>query len=93
MVMTHANSICAILAGGNVQLNTCSGGGNQQWTYDNTTGEIKGMKSGLCIDVGSTGSCQQKPWSDYPYCNTKLDPLERAQDLVGRMEVVEMVHA
>ena len=60
--------------------------------YINTTGEIKGLQSGLCIDVGSTASCQEKPWSDYPYCNPMLDPLKRAQDLVGRMEVAEMVY-
>lgn len=77
--------------GSNVQLNSCSGGDNQRWMYDNTTGELKGLKSGLCVDVGSTASCQQKPWSDYPYCNTALDPLKRAQDLVARMEVAEMV--
>ena len=59
--------------------------------YDKTTGEIKGLKSGLCIDVGSTASCQKKPLSGYPYCNTQLDPLTRAKDLVGRMEVAEMV--
>ena len=77
--------------GANVQLNSCSGADNQQWTYDKTTGEIKGLRSGLCIDVGSTASCQEKPWSTYPYCSTDLDPLKRAQDLVGRMEVQELV--
>ena len=77
-----------------MQLNSCTGAVNQQWAYDNTTGEIKvkGVQSGLCIDVGSTASCQEKPWSDYPYCNIQLDPLQRAQDLVGRMEVAEMVY-
>ena len=77
--------------GSNVQLNSCSGADNQRWMYDKTTGELKGLQSGLCIDVGSTVSCQEKPLSGYPYCNTDLDPLERAQDLVGRMEVLEMV--
>ena len=74
-----------------MQLNSCTGAVNQQWAYDKKTGEIKGVQSGLCIDVGSTASCQEKPWSDYPYCNIQLDPLQRAQDLVGRMEVAEMV--
>ena len=77
--------------GSNVQLSSCTGADNQQWTYDETTGEIKGLKSGLCLDVGSTASCQEQPWSGYPYCNTQLDPLTRAKDLVGRMEVTEMV--
>ena len=77
--------------GGNVQLNSCSGTDGQRWMYDKTTGEIKGLQSGLCVDVGSTASCQEKPWSDYPYCNAALDPLKRAEDLVGRMEIAEMV--
>ena len=74
-----------------MQLNSCTGADNQRWMYDKKSGEIKGLKSGLCIDVGSTTSCQEQPWSGYPYCNPQLDPLTRAQDLVGRMEVVEMV--
>ena len=59
--------------------------------YDKTTGELKGLHSGLCIDVGSTASCQEKPWSGYPYCMTEVDPLKRAEDLVQRLEVAEMV--
>ena len=77
--------------GSNVQLNSCTGADNQRWMYDKTTGEIKGLKSGLCIDVGSTASCKEQPWSGYPYCNTQLDPLTRAKDLVDRMEAIEMV--
>ena len=77
--------------GSNVQLGSCTGADNQRWMYDKTIGEIKGLQSGFCVDVGSTASCQEQPWSGYPYCNTKLDPLTRAKDLVGRMEVAEMV--
>ena len=75
-----------------MQLNSCTGGNNQRWAFDNTTGEIKGLQSGLCIDVGSYASCKEQPWSGYDYCNTELDALKRAQDLVGRMEVAEMVN-
>ena len=77
--------------GSNVQLNSCTGADNQRWMYDKATSELKGLKSGLCIDVRSTASCQEQPWSGYPYCNTQLDPLTRAKDLVDRMEVPEMV--
>lgn len=79
------------IVGANIQLSHCSGGDNQRWMYDEATGEIEGQKSGLCIDVGSFASCQEKPWSGYPYCNTKLDPLTRAQDVAGRLYVPEMV--
>ncbi len=78
--------------GSNVQLGSCTGDDSQRWMYDKTTGEIKELQSGLCIDVGSTASCQEQPWSGYPYCNTQLDPLTRAKDLVGRMEATEMVY-
>ena len=77
--------------GANVQLNSCSGGDNQRWMYDKTTGALKGLQSGLCIDVGATASCSEKPWSGYTYCMTDMDPLKRAEDLVGRLEVAEMV--
>lgn len=56
-----------------------------------TDGSIRGVESGLCVDVGSKASCQEEPWSSYPYCNPNLDPDTRAKDLVGRMTVVEKV--
>ena len=49
------------------------------------------MQSGLCLDVGSTGSCTEKPWSTYPYCNYQLDPKTRAMDLVSRLTLDEKV--
>ena len=78
-------------AGDNVQLNSCSGADNQRWMLNKKTGEITGLQSGLCLDVGSYASCKEDPWSHYPYCNIELDPLTRAQDLVGRMVPAEMV--
>ena len=59
--------------------------------HHSTDGSIRGVESGLCVDVGSKASCQEEPWSSYPYCNPNLDPDTRAKDLVGRMTVVEKV--
>ena len=49
------------------------------------------MQSGLCLDVGSSGSCMEKPWSTYPYCNYQLDANTRAMDLVSRLTLDEKV--
>ena len=46
----------------------------------------------LCMDVGSRGSCQESPWSTYPYCNPNLDTETRAKDLVTRMTIIEKVN-
>ena len=47
----------------------------------------------LCMDVGSRASCQETPWSAYPYCDPNLDTETRAKDLVNRMTIIEKVKA
>ena len=64
---------------------------DQSCDHCRSDGNIRGVESGLCVDVGSRASCQEEPWSGYPYCNPSLDPDTRAKDLVSRMTVDEKV--
>ena len=79
--------------GTNVQLWSCSGSDNQKWTLSSADGTIRGVQSGLCLDVGSRASCMEPPWSGYPYCNDQLDAETRAKDLVSRLTLAEKVGA
>ena len=79
--------------GTNVQLWSCSGNDNQKWSHDSADGTIRGVQSGLCLDVGSKASCMDRPWSGYPYCDDKLDAKTRAEDLVSRLTLAEKVRA
>lgn len=54
-------------------------------------GSLRVNNSEICLDVGSRASCQEQPWSTYPYCNPHLDLETRATDLVGRMTIIEKV--
>ena len=77
--------------GTNIQLWTCTEGDNQKWLFNDTDGTIRGVQSGLCMDVGSTANCSVSPFKDYPYCNYKLDALTRAKDLVSRLTLADKV--
>ena len=70
-----------------------AGGDNQKWTFNSSDNTIRGVGSGLCLDVGSIVTCMDKPLSTYPYCNYTLDPLTRAKDLVSRLTLAEKVGA
>ena len=78
-------------AGTNIQLNICNGHYNQRWAHDSNAGTIKGIQSGLCIDVGSKASCMEKPWSGYGYCDTSQNAEQRATDLVSKFTIMKVV--
>ncbi|XP_065825984.1 uncharacterized protein [Oscarella lobularis] len=79
------------VSGTNVQLWTCTGSASQQWTFNATSGAIQNAMNGLCIDAGSTASCQMSPWSGYPYCDSKRSADDRAKDLISRLTLPEKV--
>ena len=74
-----------------IQLNICTGHYNQRWAHDSNAGTIKGIQSGLCVDVGSKASCMEKPWIGYGYCDTSQNAEQRATDLVSKLNLAEKV--
>ena len=81
-----------IIDGAILQLWGCNGATNQQWVYDTAGHTFRSAQSNLCMDVGSSANCSFQPWSTFDYCNYKLDPLKRAEDLVSRLTVFELVN-
>jgi hypothetical protein len=79
------------VSGTNVQLWTCTGSTNQQWIYNKADMTIRSVMSSLCLDAGSSASCQMPPFNSYPYCDPKKDPETRSADLISRLTLSEKV--
>lgn len=76
----------------NVEIDTCSGGDNQLWTYNQQDSTLRlSHNTNLCLDVGSLATCQISPWNTYPYCQDSLDRDARANDLLNRLTLEDKV--
>eukprot|EP01027_Heterolobosea_sp_BB2_P018190 GEZU01025672.1.p1 GENE.GEZU01025672.1~~GEZU01025672.1.p1 ORF type:complete len:278 (+),score=64.75 GEZU01025672.1:203-1036(+) len=65
---------------------------NQTWYFDNKDGTIRsGLFLDLCLDVGSTFTCNDIEISEFAYCNPEIPSKKRAEDLVSRMTIQEKI--
>lgn len=64
-----------------------TGNTNQQWAYNSTDNSIRGVASGLCLDVVGQlpRTCDFESNKGFPFCDTSLPFTQRAQDLVSRI--------
>lgn len=65
---------------------------SQLFTFDNATGTLSMSPAGsgpLCVDAGSTASCDMAPFNTYPYCNYSLATADRAADLASRLTLLD----
>jgi beta-glucosidase-like glycosyl hydrolase len=64
-----------------------TGATNQQWVYNTTDNSIRGVQSGLCLDVMAPPPrpCDAAANKALPFCDMKLSFVARAQDLVSRI--------
>ena len=83
------NSSGVLPAGTAVVQVDCSSGPAAAFSYDNATGLLRwGMDDSLCLDAGTSFSCDAYPSQGSalpPYCNTSLSATVRAADLLERM--------
>lgn len=78
------------LPGSVIDLNECTGASSQLWNFDQATGRIVGVGSGLCLDGGTPLTpCDIAPTNGYAFCNTSLPITARVADIVNRMQLDE----
>lgn len=97
-VRSEMNSLCigtmnssGVLPSGTLIVQVpCADVDTVKWIYNDTNGLFQWVKDpSLCLDAGTSVSCNDYPFSTYPYCNSSLLFSDRVNDLLTRLEPVE----